>query len=88
MNHRADVIEKFEERAKMKRVSKADKDEIKVDGVTIMNNATLKKLTLENSDFDVYPDYIFLIKGSWAPIIISELMMLNLKVTEIISKPI
>ncbi len=31
------------------------------------------------------PDYIFLIKGSWAPVLICELMMLNLKVTEIIS---
>jgi len=39
-----------------------------------------------DNEFDNNPDYIFLIKGSWAPVIISELVMLNLRVTEIISK--
>lgn len=72
----------------MKKVSRAAKEEIIIDGVTILSNATFKNLNSENSDFDINPDYIFLIKGSWAPIIISELMMLNLKVTEIISKHI
>jgi hypothetical protein len=37
-------------------------------------------------EFDIHPDYIFLVKASWAPVIISELVMLNLRVTEIISK--
>ena len=94
MNHRADVIEAFEERAQLKRLTNGD---VSIDGEKIISQATLKKLlkgnvrkgvkdTFENTEFDINPDYIFLIKGSWAPVIISELMMLNLKVTEIISK--
>ena len=88
MNHRVDIIDNFEERAHLKRVQSSEDEEIKIDGEFIMTNATLKKLTFKNNEFDINPDYIFLIKGSWAPIIISELMMLNLKVTEIISKTI
>jgi hypothetical protein len=86
MNHRAEVIDKFEQKAHLKRFIHSGEEEIKIDGVTLMTKATLKKLTFENNEFDINPDYTFLIKGSWAPILISELMMLNLKVTEIISK--
>ena len=94
MNHRADVIEGFEDRAQLKRLANGD---VSIDGEKIISNQTLKKLlkvnvkkglkdSLDSTEFDINPDYIFLIKGSWAPVIISELMMLNLKVTEIISK--
>ena len=95
MNHRQDAIDAFEERANLKR---SPNEDVSIDGQRIMSSATLKNLVrnkakpsagnlnmIENDEFDIHPDYIFLIKGSWAPVIISELMMLNLKVTEIIS---
>jgi hypothetical protein len=38
--------------------------------------------TKHADEFDNSPDYVFMIKKNWAPLLISELVMLNLKVTE------
>lgn len=37
-------------------------------------------------EFDNSPDYVFLIKKNWGALLISELVMLNLKVTEMSCK--
>ncbi len=95
MNHCTKDIEDFEERAQLKRLVENER----ADPMGIMSRETLKRLirnqnnnsrqesnVTTSEEFDEEPDYIFLIKGTWAPVLISELMLLNLRVTEILSK--
>jgi hypothetical protein len=45
-----------------------------------------QSLVKDVDQFDFTAAYVFLIKKKWAPMIISELVMLNLRVTEMQSK--
>jgi hypothetical protein len=87
MNHRVDITAAFEAQGDIGRKNKdqtANKEELSPrDPENMMTRLPINvNKTKHVDEFDNSPDYVFMIKKNWAPLLISELVMLNLKVTE------